>query len=64
MLALPYTSDADELLRVATAATHLVVARGLYGSRQEVVDRLLAASGGRFELVHQNERFDVYRTAA
>ena len=62
VLPLTYTSDADELLDEAAAGTHLVVIRGLYGSREQVVGALLGAHGDRFELVHRNERFDVYRT--
>src|SRR5207253_1537324 len=61
VLPLSYTSDPDVLLDEATAGTHLVVAH-LFGSRLATVDTLLGAHGDRFVLVHQNERFDVYRT--
>jgi hypothetical protein len=63
VLPLPYTRTPDELLAAAARGTHLVVARGLYGSREVVIGTLLDAHGGRFELVHQNERFDVYALA-
>jgi hypothetical protein len=62
VLPLPYTGDPDDLLDAAARGTHLVVARGLYGSREVVVGALLRTHGSRFDLVHQNERFDVYRT--
>lgn len=61
VLPITYTSDTDVLLTEATTGTHLVVLRGLYGQRDELYARLLTAFPERFELVHANDRWDVYR---
>jgi hypothetical protein len=57
---LSYTSDPGALLDEAREGTHLVVVRGLYGRREQVVATLLTAHPDRFELVHQTARIDVY----
>lgn len=55
-----YTSDPAALLAEARRGTHLVVVRGLYGRREQVVATLLDAHPGAFELVRQTPRVDVY----
>lgn len=63
VLPISYTNDAAVSLAEAERGTHLVVVRGLYGRREEVVANLLAAHPQRFVHVHQNAHMDVYEIA-